>query len=422
MWLLLEKILALGLSFFVTIAVARHLLPSLFGQLSFWLALVSMALPISALGLNTLITREILLRPHDRDVIVGSALGLRALAGLCVATSGSLVCYWYLPADEAVLLSLLLFSSIANATLIVDFWLQAQLANRQAALLRITTLAIFSLLRLAAVWMAANISIFVYLLAAEFIVLGCGYLAVFEYMSGATKRLKFSLLECQNLLMDGRWLFFSGLAAVLYLKVDQIMLGLLVDRQAVGIYAVAAKFSEVWFFLPAAFVTAYFPQIIKRRLDDPDTYTVDIQKMNDFLFSVALGLALLVTAIGGWLLPALLGGAYAEAVPILLVHIWASILVFMRALLSKWLIAENLLRLSLLSQMAGALINILLNSYLIPRYGPLGAAYATVLSYLMAGYIVLFLHSDLQPMAKVVNRSLVLPFRLMLFGRGLYKR
>ena len=102
MWLLLEKILALGLSFFVTIAVARHLLPSLFGQLSFWLALVSMALPISALGLNTLITREILLRPHDRDVIVGSALGLRALAGLCVATSGSLVCYWYLPADEAV--------------------------------------------------------------------------------------------------------------------------------------------------------------------------------------------------------------------------------------------------------------------------------------------------------------------------------
>lgn len=381
-----------------------------------------MALPISALGLNTLITREILLRPQDGHVIIGSALGLRAMAGLCVAMLGSLACFWFLPAGEAGLLSLLLFSSISNATLIVDFWLQAQLANRQAALLRITTLAIFSLLRLAAVWMGANISIFIYLLAAEFILLGCSYLAVYKYMSGVTKRLKFSLLECHNLLMDGRWLFFSGLAAVFYLKVDQIMLGILVDRQAVGIYAVAAKFSEVWFFFPAAFVTAYFPQLIKRRLDDPDVYAVDIQKMNDFLFSVALGLALLVTAIGGWLLPTLFGEAYADAVPVLLVHIWAAILVFMRALLSKWLIAENLLRLSLLSQMAGALINILLNSYLIPRYGPMGAAYATVLSYLMAGYIVLFLHSDLRPMAKVVSRSLVLPFRLMLFGRGLYKR
>ena len=148
---------------------------------------------------------------------------------------------------------------------------------------------------------------------------------------------------------------------------------------------------------------------------------MDIQKLNDFLFVVALTIALAVSASAQWLVPWLFGEAYTECVPILLVHIWAAVLVFMRALLSKWLITEDLLRLSLLSQASGAITNILLNLFLIPRYGALGAAYATVISYLVAGYGILFLHKQLRPMAMVVSRSLILPFRLIRSGRMLYR-
>jgi PST family polysaccharide transporter len=106
---------------------------------------------------------------------------------------------------------------------------------------------------------------------------------------------------------------------------------------------------------------------------------------------------------------------------VLLVHIWAAILVFMRALLSKWLIAENLLRMSLLSHSLGALANVFLNYYLIPPHGPVGAAYATVLSYFFAGYLVLFCNRRLLPMALVVNRSFLLPFRVLRRGFKLYE-
>jgi O-antigen/teichoic acid export membrane protein len=90
--------------------------------------------------------------------------------------------------------------------------------------------------------------------------------------------------------------------------------------------------------------------------------------------------------------------------------------------MSKWLLVENLLKLSLLSQALGAITNVFLNMLLIPRYGPIGAAYATVISYAVAGYGVLFFHRDLWPMAMVVTRSIFLPYRLATKGSGLYSK
>ena len=73
------------------------------------------------------------------------------------------------------------------------------------------------------------------------------------------------------------------------------------------------------------------------------------------------------------------------------------------------------------SQVLGALVNVILNLKLIPLYGAVGAAYATVISFAVAGYVVLFFHPRLWPMALVVTRSVLMPLRLMRKGRGLYK-
>lgn len=410
----------MALSVTVTLAVARHLMPVAYGRLSFWLALVSLVAPLMSLGLNSLISREVLQRSGDSQSILGSALVLRIVAGLLVAVFASQAAYWFLSPDDAGLLTLLLFASVANAALVIDFWLQARLANRQAASIRLAVLLPFSLTRLTAVAFDADITIFVYLLAAEYLVIGACYIGIYQRITGAVEGLRISSAECHRLLGDSRWLLLSGIAAVIYLKVDQVMLGLLVGEREVGIYAVAAKFCEVWYFLPAIIVTVYFPHLIILRGNDPSRYASDLQKLNDALFIMAVSLAMLVTLIASSLVPWLFGEAYADSVPVILVHVWASVLVFMRSLLSKWLIIENLLRLSLLSQISGAVVNICLNAYLIPRYGALGAAYATVISYLIAGYLVLFMHADLKPMAVIVSRSFFLPFRLIQHGRRLY--
>jgi PST family polysaccharide transporter len=201
---------------------------------------------------------------------------------------------------------------------------------------------------------------------------------------------------------------------------DQIMLGILVDDSAVGIYAAAARISEVWYFIPVAIVTSFFPALINAKSSDTSLYQNDLQRLNDLLFVSALVIAFGVSLTASWGIEKLFGITYAEAASVLIVHTWVGIFVFMRVLLSKWFITENLLKLSMFSQVLGALANIFLNVQLIPLYGPIGAAYATVISFSVAGYLVLFLHRDLWPMALVVTRSLLLPLRLLQKGRNLY--
>src|SRR5699024_8053352 len=76
----------------------------------------------------------------------------------------------------------------------------------------------------------------------------------------------------------------------------------------------------------------------------------------------------------------LFGAAYAQAGTILAIHIWASVFVFLGVASGRWFLAENLTVLSLQRTALGAVLNIALNFVLIPDYGAVGAASATVVS------------------------------------------
>ncbi|MDG1164051.1 MAG: flippase [Porticoccaceae bacterium] len=418
---MLERVSSLLISFFVTLAVARYLLPETFGRLSYLLALVSLLVPLMSLGLNSLVSRELLRRPVDGDTIMGSALALRCIASLIVVTIILVFTRSFTFLPERDLFMFLSLCSLFSALFVVDFWLQAYVANRYGVILRQITLLMFGGARLVAVELDAGLSAFVYIAGLEIACLGLFYVCTYQRLSGGIKRLRASWTESSRLWKDSRWLMISGVAAVIYLKVDQVMLGMMIGNEAVGIYAVAARLSEVWYFLPSAVAISFFPQLIKKKEKDSAEYWLDLQKINDALCCSGVAVAIIVSLNAYWGLQLLFGIAYSEAVPILVVHVWAGVFVFMRALLSKWLIAEDLIKLSMLSQTLGAIANLCFNYYLIPLYGPLGAAYATIISCVIAGYIVLFCHRDLWPMAIIVTKSILLPYRLATKGQGLYK-
>ena len=77
---------------------------------------------------------------------------------------------------------------------------------------------------------------------------------------------------------------------------------------------------------------------------------------------------------------------------ILSIHIFATLFIFQRAILSKWLIIESYYKFSLMSHGAGAISNIILNLLLIPTYGGIGAALATLFSYMIASFLSLGIH------------------------------
>ena len=135
------------------------------------------------------------------------------------------------------------------------------------------------------------------------------------------------------------------------------MLRWLVGIEEVGIYSVAVRLSEVWYVLPAVLVSSLYPRLIKLYAGDVMHFRQRLQQVFDLLSSLAIVIAVLVAVVAQPLIDFLFGINYSESAPILSLHIWAAVFIFMRAALSKWILITDMLVFSMVTQGLGALVN-----------------------------------------------------------------
>ena len=187
------------------------------------------------------------------------------------------------------------------------------------------------------------------------------------------------------------------------------MLRWMVGASEVGIYSIAVNLSEVWYFLPTSIALSVYPTLIEKKNKDPKTYQEHLQKIFNVLFLIAITVAILVTLVSKPAIQLLYGEAYSKAGSILMIHIWAGVFIFLRALFSRIIFIENLLEFSLITHFSGALVNVVLNLILIKPMAGYGAAIATLVSYAAASYFSLFFSQKTRPFALMMTRSLLLP-------------
>ena len=135
-----------------------------------------------------------------------------------------------------------------------------------------------------------------------------------------------------------------------------------------------------------------------------------LQDPYDVSAAAAYGLSIVIAPAAPWIVRLAYGDAFAAAGPILAVHIWSSIFVFLGVARGQWLVNEGLQRFYLVATLGGAVLNILLNYLLIPRWGGLGAAVATVISYGLAAWLTSYFHPAVRATAAMQTRALLLPF------------
>jgi PST family polysaccharide transporter len=206
------------------------------------------------------------------------------------------------------------------------------------------------------------------------------------------------------------WLVVSGVAEMIYLRIDIVMLTELRGSAEAGVYATAARLSEGWYAVPQLVMISVFPLLWQMRAST-ERWNRGVQATADALFWSAVIVALVIQVFAADLVNVLFGEAYGAAAPVLALHIWAGVFVFTRALISRWLIAEDLVRLSLWSHGAGALTNVVLNLWLIPSHGAQGAALATLVSYGVAGWVAFLVPASTRPVALQIAKAAALPFR-----------
>lgn len=420
-WLVGEKVISVSVGLFTTVVVARYLGPEQYGMLAYAISMMSLFAVAGHMGLSGLVVREIVIKQDERSLILGTTFGL-TLFGYCFGYL--LLIGTSMISEDSQNTEFWLIVIVGSAMLfqpsgVIDFWFQAHVQSKYAVVARSLSLLISSAVKLALVYLGAQVLLFAFVnLLQSFL---AALLLLILYQIKSNLRLiswRYSWEKAAELISQSWIIFLGTLFAMIYLKVDQMMLRWLVGVEEVGIYSIASSLSEAWYFVPQAIVATIFPRLIKIHEESEQSFYYRLQQVFDLLFVLALGLAVLVTLFAEPVISIIFGNEYRLAAPILAIHIWTAVFIFMRAVFSKWILIEGALVFSLVTQGLGAVFNVGLNLYLIPRYAGYGAAIATLISYAVASYFSLCIYKKTRPIFWAMTKSMLVPFRygLMLFG------
>jgi len=409
-WLMTDRILRLGINLVVGVWLARYLGPDQFGLYNYAIALISLLTTLAALGLDTLVVRELVNQPDDSNSILGTVFFLKLISSSMALGLGLTIVPLLSNSDETLhsLVAVLGLGMVLQSADALDFWFQAQMQPRFSVMARTIALLLTSLIKALLILGSAPILAFAWVRCAE-LGLGAVGLILFYLRQGDSPRYwQLSRQWIRRLLREGLPLMLSGVAIIFYMRVDQIMLGIMAGDQALGIYSAAVRVSELWYFVPVAIAAAVTPAIVESRRDNLAQYYDRLQQVLTALVALAYGIAILISLSAGAIVHYGFGEPYADASPVLMVHIWALIPVCLSLGRDIWILAEGQAISSLLMSVIGALANILFNLYLIPAYGAMGAAIATVISYTIPNYLGCLIYPPLRRLGQLLTRALTL--------------
>lgn len=399
-WLFFDKILRMGVGLFLGVWIARYLGPEQFGLLNFALAFTGLFGAIATLGLQGIVVRDIVRDSDSARLTLGTAALLQLVGGLLsfLLILGAIA---YLRPDDTLarsIVAILGSMMLLKASDIAVYWFESQVRSKYTVWVQNSVFLVFAAIKVLLILQEASLTAFVWTMLAEAAVVSLLLLIVLGLRGPALTSLRASVPRAKTLLRDSWPLILSAIAISVYMKIDQIMLGQMIGDEAVGIYSAAVKISEVWYFIPMAIVASVFPSILEAKKHSEAQYYARLQKLYDLMVVISISVALPMTFLATPLVGLLFGEAYLGAGVVLAIHIWASVFVFLGAASSQWFLAENRQVLSLQRTALGAIANVGLNMWLIPLYGSVGAAIATIVSQAIAAWLFDLLQSITRPM------------------------
>jgi O-antigen/teichoic acid export membrane protein len=224
---------------------------------------------------------------------------------------------------------------------------------------------------------------------------------------------RFLSSEARLMLRQGFPLVLTTLAGGIYHRIDQVMIHKMSGDQVLGPYVIAVQLTELFSALPVMLMSALFPAL-SQSANDPPRFNRYLRESYRFLLVLVFAACAVVTPIAAPFIELFYGKQFLTTAPLLVVLIWSEVPIFFGVALGSAVVARGLQRYTPYGAIAGAFANILLNLVLIPRYGALGASWATVISYAIAGILCFLIFAEVRPMVTIGLRASIWPLILAL--------
>lgn len=375
------------LGLITTAVLARRLGPESFGGFTYLFSFIVMFQTLNELGTGLTLVREVAQAPHRMVELVQNVLGLRLVLAFASVALGyiALAVMPYVPHVEplspAYKLSLRVFLWILpiQAFSLPAVVLQARLQLGRGQIIDLANRLTGFTLMMLSVWSGHGL-LFVTLS------LVCGELAGAIVVIALTRHAlppipRFNVAVWKHVLRLSLPLSGNNLLLQILNRVDQLMLQALRDLNQLAYYGLALKLPSLFERVPQLANATMFPVMSQLAVTDPQGLRRVYRKM---LTTMALAIVPMTAAVmwlAPYIVPVWFGPGYDAVVPLMRVVILATALLYLAFWGGNLLIVLHRVHDSLGAMAAATAINLVLNVFWIPRYGALGAAWATVVGY-----------------------------------------
>ncbi|HOI90165.1 MAG TPA: flippase [Candidatus Rifleibacterium sp.] len=380
-WLSLDKVIRFGVGLFVGVWVARYLGPNDFG---FWNYAVSFSAIFGAfanLGLDSILVRDLVYQKQEANELLGTAFYLKFFAGLLAILAATLSAVLFVESDKAGMALMVFLSSLGfvfQSLFVIDFFFQSKINSKYSVYAQNISFLLVSMLKIYLIYNSGTLKAFSALVSVEMCLSGVFLLWFYQRLNNNVLHWRYSFGIAKNFLKDSWPLIVTYMAYIVYTRIDQLMIGTLMDSVSVGIYAAAYRIYELPLFFVMVFAQSVSPTLIRLHSEKKSNYIRYYELLSSASTVAGYLLLAMFLLFSDLVVTRLYGIAYQESSGVLKVLAFAQVFMFNAFLRSAHLTINNKQFYLLISTILAAFFNILLNTVLIPSFGLTGAAWATV--------------------------------------------
>lgn len=411
---IIGKIITTAISVVMLAYLARYLGVAGYGDYTTVFAFLGFFAILADMGLYTVAVREMAKKPERSKEIMGNIFSVRILFALFFLFLAPLVGYLIPGYSDAVKIGLWIgtFSSffvLLNQLFVSIF--QVNLKMERYVISDVLARAVLFIFTILFIKMHLDLGYFIFSnVIANFSLFLFSFLMSRKFL---TFSLKMDFKLWRSILKEALPLGVIILLGLIYFKIDTIMLSIMKDNVAVGIYGAPYKILEIFITIPAMFMGSVFPLISKYFHDKDKRLEGSFHKAFDFIsiliMPIVFGVFLLVQPIT----VLVLGKEFLSSALVLQYLIFAVLIIFYGTIMGNFVIAANLQKKLLWVYLASVFINIIGNIVLIPHYSYIGSSISTIFTeaiVCLSAYLIVYNNLRFIPRFQVFLKSLISAF------------
>lgn len=390
-WIVLCHVAQAVINLIVNMLTARYLGPSNYGLISYAASIVAFVVPIMQLGFNAILVQELISKPEKEGETLGTAILLN-IASAFVSIGLILLFVFTVNNNETetiIVCGLYSICLLFQAVQIIQYWFQAKLLSKYTA---VTSLIVYSIVagyRVVLLITQKSIYWFAISQALDFLLISAALLVIYKKLHG--QKLSFSIKRGKEMLSVGRYYIVSAMMVTIFAQTDKIMLKMMIDDAATGLYSVAITCAGMTSFVFAAIIDSFRPVIVKNKLTNQQTFENNMSCLYAIIIYFSLIQSLIVSLFADVIINLFYGSAYMEAADILRLVVWYTTFSYLGAVRNVWILAEGKEKYLWVINFTGAMTNVVLNLMFIPIWGTLGAAFASLITQIFTNVVLGFI-------------------------------